>query len=66
MTNPNRLYETERKRQQRARKQAGRTNKVSVYLTDHELDQAVGWSITGDAADGLKIALAYAEDPNDD
>lgn len=34
MTNPKRLYETERKRQQRARKQAGQTNRVAVYLTD--------------------------------
>lgn len=37
MTNPTRLYETERKRQQRARLAEGQTNRVAVYLTDEEL-----------------------------
>lgn len=36
MTTPKRLYETERKRQQRARKQAGQVHKVVVYLTNDQ------------------------------
>ena len=35
-TNPKRLYETERKRQQRARISAGQVHKVVVYLTDRQ------------------------------
>lgn len=37
MTNPKRLYETERKRQQRARISAGQVHKLVVYLTEAEM-----------------------------
>lgn len=38
MTNPNRLYETERKRQQRARIAAGQVHKVVLWLNQAEMD----------------------------
>lgn len=57
MTNPKRLYETERKRQQRARKQAGQVHKVVVYLTEDQLAKAIGYGVNADPADGLRFGL---------
>jgi hypothetical protein len=55
--NPKRLYETERKRQQRARLAEGRVHKVSVYLTLEEWRKAVNYGVNADPADGLRFGL---------
>ena len=55
MTNPNRLYETERKRQQRARIAAGQVHKVVVYLTEDEFKAATRNGMSAD--EGIRGSL---------
>jgi len=58
MTNPKRLYETERKRQQRARLAEGRVHKVSVYLTGPELESITsGWAHTEEPSEAIRMLI---------
>lgn len=52
-----RKSETERKRDQRARAAAGQVHRVTVWLTQHELDLAK--TNDSDPAEGIRAALWY-------